>query len=418
MANQNSTDSGPCDLSNAPQIVDADPDIVGPGALAAFFATAIFTITAVILGYFWDALDDTILNGLDRRLTSKCRQKWHQLRRRRTNLSFQGEDNAQTQPNRDARSDALTSFIAALSDQQLVTGLAILIAGVSDPKHLSGYEFTVVVALAWFSSTTHLTTLLTLRTYLARYGIIRNIRVVGIITVSLLLLYSYILTASANKANTLPMNCAYTYESDIALGRSFSDAGGPLYILGILTQLVPGYVRGIGQLYEKPGQRSHLDVVLSRMISRLRPGKLPFQEVLADVRAERRLSTLYSIATRQRVIRVVTIAMYGYNESFLSEFPGVIFSFTLGVCQLVSYRWVLAPPLSSDARTMAFGQYVPLLLLLLPVLTAGEAYYGRLGPFCSFPPRLTRYRISQQSPCQGDWGHRRKRSRHSGRSGT
>jgi hypothetical protein len=57
---------------------------------------------------------------------------------------------------------AFETFILTLSDQQLVTGLAILIAGFLKCD-ISIYLFNNVWAFAWFSCTTHLATLTVLR---------------------------------------------------------------------------------------------------------------------------------------------------------------------------------------------------------------------------------------------------------------
>ena len=52
------------------------------------------------------------------------------------------------------------------SDQQVITGLAILISGYSQlPSGLAVYYWQLTVDLAWFSSVTHLTTLTCLRYY-------------------------------------------------------------------------------------------------------------------------------------------------------------------------------------------------------------------------------------------------------------
>ena len=53
-------------------------------------------------------------------------------------------------------SKGLRRFVSALSDQQLVTGLAILIAGYTDLCSRPIYHFRIISALGCFSSITHL----------------------------------------------------------------------------------------------------------------------------------------------------------------------------------------------------------------------------------------------------------------------
>jgi hypothetical protein len=91
-----------------------------------------------------------------------------------------------------------------------MTGLAVLLAGVSEPEKLSGYEFTVVSSLAWFSTTTQLTTLIVLRTYMKTHGIARGLRVVGMLLILILLVYSVVFTVSALDDPT-PFECAFVH---------------------------------------------------------------------------------------------------------------------------------------------------------------------------------------------------------------
>src|ERR1700734_1263414 len=67
----------------------------------------------------------------------------------------------------------LERFILGLSDQQLVTGLAILITGYYLHCKISYYHFNLVINLAWFSSTTHLATLLALKEYFKKRPALR-----------------------------------------------------------------------------------------------------------------------------------------------------------------------------------------------------------------------------------------------------
>jgi hypothetical protein len=93
---------------------------------------------------------------------------------------------------RDQRVDAVTRFILGFSDQQLATGLAILVASLANRCHLTLYKHRVVFCLAWFSVTTHLGTLKVLREYFYEYGVVRNWRVIGIFAFLILLFISQI----------------------------------------------------------------------------------------------------------------------------------------------------------------------------------------------------------------------------------
>lgn len=63
----------------------------------------------------------------------------------------------------------LYQVVLAMSDQQLVTGLSIMISAYSRLDcGISVYHWKLITTLAWFSSATHLATLLFLRQYMQK----------------------------------------------------------------------------------------------------------------------------------------------------------------------------------------------------------------------------------------------------------
>lgn len=67
----------------------------------------------------------------------------------------------------------ITRAIVTLSDQQIVTGLAVLIAAYSQLDSISIYHWFIATYLAWISSAVHLTSLTYLRSWLERYPAVR-----------------------------------------------------------------------------------------------------------------------------------------------------------------------------------------------------------------------------------------------------
>lgn len=106
------------------------------------------------------------------------------------------------------RTEALSRFILSLSDQQPVTGLAILIAALTNRCFISFYEFNIVISLAWFSSTTHLATLDVLQEYLVANPVIRNWRVLGMVSLMAMLLFGLLLQGDYLSNTKLPLQCA------------------------------------------------------------------------------------------------------------------------------------------------------------------------------------------------------------------
>lgn len=123
--------------------------------MVSFIATALLTFGAIINGYLSDSLPDTTLNRLDRfvlgKLAQTCRTPWQRIKVALGQAHFtqrQPPDPTAVRTARKRRQDALRRFVLALSDQQLVTGLAILIAGYIKRCSMSQYHFNIVKALA------------------------------------------------------------------------------------------------------------------------------------------------------------------------------------------------------------------------------------------------------------------------------
>lgn len=105
------------------------------------------------------------------------------------------------------RTEALGRFILSLSDHQLVTGLAILIAALANRCLISFYEFNIVISLAWFSSTVYLATLDVLQEYLVANPVIRNWRVFGMVSLVAMLLFGLLFQGGYRSQTNLPLQC-------------------------------------------------------------------------------------------------------------------------------------------------------------------------------------------------------------------
>ena len=173
-------------------------------------ATAYFTVALIILLYVLDYFEAPYLNRIDRGLATYVRRKF---RLKRT----------------DVWAPTIRKSIMMISDQQLVTGIAIL-AGAYSQLHcgkISAYHWQLIVYLAWFSSLTYLTTLTVLRQYFREHPTIRAWRVSLMLIVALLLsvallptgrrdwryldnhIFDGVLTDRSNFAGGVPALCAF-----------------------------------------------------------------------------------------------------------------------------------------------------------------------------------------------------------------
>lgn len=175
--------------------------------MVAFLATAIVTYLVILGAYFGDCLPEVSLNEVDsfimrkpnptmgqptviekkkakineiamseRTDIEKGRAKVNEMEdltigkstdiEKTSKASVSEVDGCKPKDDKERKREriknAIEAFIVALSDQQLVTGLAILIAGFVKCD-ISNYLFSNVWAIAWFSCMTHLATLMVLR---------------------------------------------------------------------------------------------------------------------------------------------------------------------------------------------------------------------------------------------------------------
>jgi hypothetical protein len=91
---------------------------------------------------------------------------------------------------------AMESFMLSLSDQQLVTGIAVVIAAFSRRCQISYVSFGIATQLAWCSCITHLVTLASLRTYLDENRRTKRLRM-ALVTIMFVLLLGMVIYLSS-----------------------------------------------------------------------------------------------------------------------------------------------------------------------------------------------------------------------------
>ncbi|KAI9889630.1 MAG: hypothetical protein M1814_005138 [Vezdaea aestivalis] len=130
---------------NTTTLIVADPDIAGIGVISAFIIAAGTAVSSCILYTFVDEIFQPS--------TSIARSV-------KIKLHFLGLLPEDFQLVRILAS--LHDWILALSDQQLITGLAVLIAAFARWDRIPIYHFDIALSLAFCSSNTHLATLFVL----------------------------------------------------------------------------------------------------------------------------------------------------------------------------------------------------------------------------------------------------------------
>ncbi|KAH7394118.1 hypothetical protein DE146DRAFT_634032 [Phaeosphaeria sp. MPI-PUGE-AT-0046c] len=382
--------------------IKATTDIAGPGVLYAYLVSALLAVAAVAFGYLSDSLPAWYLNETDEAVIASF-QAWlpsgknmallNWLYKKSKTICCFGRPSSQHRKlSRQQRQEVMTRFVLTLSDQQLATGLAILIAAVANQCTLSVWEFQLAFSLAWFSSTTHLATLDCLREYFLTHGAVHNWRVFGMIALLLLLMYSLIINLASVDV-TLPVSCTFLYFGDRGIydqtNLKIADILSVSLTLVILTWQ---YVVRIRWSYratdDKPSlvDRTLFSLQTRQLRKALQPTKRELNIVLEEAVAEydstsrrRELERIRISKGLQRHWLVAWRASCTYSGSFLSLGPMLCFMISFGFTQLYVNRWHSSAPVEIDA-SMSVGQIIPLFLLVLPPLVAAESYYGTSYP--------------------------------------
>ncbi|OAP57654.1 hypothetical protein AYL99_08392 [Fonsecaea erecta] len=318
--------------------------------------------------------------------------------------------------NKQQRTQALKNFILTLSDQQLVTGIALLVALFANWCTMSLYELNMVVALAWFSSATHLATLVVLRDYFQQNGVVRNWRIFGMVLIMLPLVVGLLMTGIYALFNlALPLQClgplyAGVTEYDcngsvlvvtkalsnnvtvynngsINLDGSYYNnctnvfgvyQGGisPITIVGSIwtaAYLIVGYVGAVLSTFTT----SENDALTSSYVALLalqrvaRWTKHGRSETIEVAISNERSKTKSIGRSKGKLYRTAT----AYSASFLSQIGTSFFALSYGITQITTLRWgAYHPQLQAGSTRIDFGQIVPLILLILPLLSAAEIF--------------------------------------------
>ena len=137
-------------------------------------------------------------------------------------------------------SEALQNAVLAFSDQQIVTGIAILVSAyVQIFCGLQVYHWQVAVDLAWFSSITHLTTLTCLRDYFGKRKSLRTMRLIFMGTIGILL--SVALGTTGYEVNTASIAAWCLFQTNSIKNETNSPYNW-LYMWIVLSYLTVSYL--------------------------------------------------------------------------------------------------------------------------------------------------------------------------------
>ncbi|KAF1971552.1 hypothetical protein BU23DRAFT_569720 [Bimuria novae-zelandiae CBS 107.79] len=366
--------------------IAVDADIAGIGVLVGFFAAAVITCASVAYAYFADSLPSSLLSGLDHAVIRRFQRSilgtkffpaigrlWYSFKGLLYRCLRLKEPTQRPSLARDQRVEAFTRLILGFSDQQLVTGLAILIAAVANSCQLTIYEVQIVFSLAWFSATSHITTLIVLREYFFDHKIVRNWRVFAIVAFLVLICFvqTILLLAGIHMDVGRPVQCVINGTSRRS-ETSFKDVISETYPLIFLVVTYGTYTY---LLFVDPRDSTLRNTTSNKALASFRwlgrNKSLGERKTLVE-NAHYQCLCLYDYYLPSRF----HFSTHVYKYSFLHATTQIMYYLAFGISQTATYTWIDSPKTTDDVRRMGFGQVVALALLAIPILAGMEIYNG------------------------------------------
>lgn len=282
---------------------------------------------------------------------------------------------------RDFRIKALQGFMLSISDQQLVTGFATLLAGWAQYSSITVYSMNIVSGLAFFAFSVHIATLNVLVGYLRKHNVVKGGRIVVMIVSLIMLILILVLQMSATwyfngGYSDLFVCCAVLHFTLTGTG-----AFGDLSSIFVTIFLIIEYGDKVVMLYSKDGKSSIADVFLKWWRGRYGMEEGDNDDVKKYREWAKRIdseSAIQSGTLRQSLVglRIAeSFAFHQVQDSQASAIGWLLFANIYGTAQIIVYRGQ-SEATTGPFNTMGFGQVVPLALLILPVFTAVESIYG------------------------------------------
>lgn len=313
--------------------------------LLAFFVTAGSVVSLALVAYVGGFLPAHFLRCVDRRI--------FRANSRRENSRWR---------------TIIENVTMSLSDQQLVTGLAILIAGYYEMMNsdLALYHWRHVIYLAWLSSAVHIASLTLLRDVLNKNPMIRNLRVAGMLILLTLLTVGLWPARFDRGMSSIPAKCFWTSTYSTPLAHT-----QPVDVNWITTivMLLFAYAWKLSQLFA-----SSRGLVRRWLVAK---PEAAIERLMRRVVRNRRSKWLRWPAYKMLTICYITfVAWAEFAESFVASIVYLCLAFPYGVAAVVNIRWVARDDFIAGEKRLTFGQLVPLFLLVIPVLQVFELYTG------------------------------------------
>ncbi|KAL2037154.1 hypothetical protein N7G274_010150 [Stereocaulon virgatum] len=369
------------------QIYHADPDVAGPGILTVFIASSALALLLALVHLCLtpsltpnDNIVDFWVPELCPLIIEFLTEPTSAARRLKRLKDGMPHSSRKTTKRQDLSARVIEKVILNLSDQLLLTGLAVLIAGFWTHCSISVYHFALASDLAWFASNVHLITLAVLWRYLRDRPVLRDWRALLMASMAIFLVASTILQGHQGWYSSWPYDaqCIFDNFALAAIG------GGPArWMYANLVLILISYPPNILLLYQGPS-----DLCTQWLYTEPRQA---MQTIAKSLRKERPSITTESprITKCKRAFYSILIAViegchsgwafaYILVETFnVSRWINWLFClawFGLGIASVLKDKNIPRTEMDGNENAMTFGQIVPILVLGSTIFVAREAY--------------------------------------------
>lgn len=288
-----------------------------------------------------------------------------------------------TTKRQDFSARVIEKIILNLSDQLLLTGLAVLIAGFWTHCSISVYHFALVSDLAWFASNVHLITLAALWRYLRDRPVLRNWRALLMASVAIFLVASTVLQGHQGWYSSWPYDAQCVFD-DFALA---AIGGGPArWMYANLVFIIISYPPSILLLYQGPSElctqwlyskpREAMQITAQRLRNERPPVTTESPRTMKCKRAFYS-ALIASIEGLYSGSACVYILVATFNVSRWFNWLFCLAWFGLGLASVLKDRNIPRTEMDGNENAMTFGQIVPILVLGSTLFVAREAYEGK-----------------------------------------
>lgn len=277
------------------------------------------------------------------------------------------------------RAKAFAAVLTSLSDQQLVLGISILVAGLGRFRDINTYSINIVIDLAYLAANIYFASLMLSDPPSRKQTLVKALRIFLVLAISVLLTFLIVLRMSWaiwDHVQYLSLDCAFRHYADV--GWDISDAFNAMTFIVVLINLLAASVAAFEVLWW--GKSSNPSILVPRRLRKNYQG---------DAR------NLYSVVRRRETVRYNKMMIarplakhrhaewYGFHCAHDSiELQIILFLFPLvyGTTSVLNDRTAFDS--EAGLNSPGFGQIVPLVLLLLPALATMQSRYGKSEPGC------------------------------------